>query len=270
MFIPRLGVSLQVIGMPITDELLRALAASSVQTVEIAPGLFSKARAEFDEIALRETLAGMGARAASVHAPFGADLDLSSLHNDIRAAGLASVRNAIDLAERFAAAFVVVHASAEPIAPAERPQRLARTISSFHSLTGRCRDCGIRIAIELLPRTCLGNTVEELLALLDELDPEVFGVCLDVNHLMDRYAELPDDVRRLGSRLLTLHLSDYDGVDEKHWLPGAGVIAWKPFLQALDAIGYAGPFNYEAGIPGETPAEKLAALETNFRTLAAR
>ena len=268
MFNPELGVSLHMVGMPITERLLSALAASGVKTVELFPGLFGKGRGELDEVLLRETLTAMGARTASVHAPFGTELDLSSAENDVRATGLASLRNSVDLAERFGADVVVVHASAEPIPDQDRPHRLARATASLHSLSGRCEETGIRLAIELLPRSCIGNTVEELLAILRELDSDLFGVCLDVNHLMERYHELPDWVRALGPHLVTLHISDYDGVDEKHWLPGAGVIAWRPFMDALTEIGYSGPFNYESALPGETPEEKLAALEANFHALA--
>jgi sugar phosphate isomerase/epimerase len=123
------------------------------------------------------------------------------------------------------------------------------------------------VAIELLPRTCLGNTVEELGELIRRLGDETFGVCLDVNHLMDRYGELPDEIRKLGPRLITTHLSDYDGVDEKHWLPGRGVIDWKAVKEALGEIGYKGPFNYECHLPGDTPGERIQAVEENFRWL---
>ena len=112
--------------------------------------------------------------------------------------------------------------------------------------------------------TCLGNSLEELHDLLDGLDPDVAGICLDTNHGMDRPQDLPGIVRRLGTRLTTLHLSDYDGIDEKHELPGKGVLDWKAFLAALDEIDYQGPFNYECSVEGDTLEEKIRALEENF------
>jgi len=68
---------------------------------------------------------------------------------------------------------------------------------------------------------------------------------------------------------LTLHLSDYDGIDEKHWMPGEGVIDWQAFMLALQEIDYTGPFNYEAKPHGDTPAEKIRDLEANFQMLTA-
>ncbi len=84
---------------------------------------------------------------------------------------------------------------------------------------------------------------------------------------MDRHAALGDVVRDLGDRIFTLHLSDYDGVDEKHWVPGEGVIDWTAFMRALHEIGYTGPFNFECNLPGETPARRLEALEGCFQWL---
>ena len=84
---------------------------------------------------------------------------------------------------------------------------------------------------------------------------------------MDRPQDLARAVRQLGDRLITLHLSDYDGIDEKHELPGQGVLDWKSFMQALRDINYGGPFNYECKIEGETVAARIQTLEDNFAWL---
>ena len=60
------------------------------------------------------------------------------------------------------------------------------------------------------------------------------------------------------------------GVDEKHWMPGKGVVDWGGFARALRAIGFRGPFNYEAKPHGETLAQRLAALEANFDWVCAK
>jgi len=265
MFTPRLGVSLHCIGQPLDGPLLRCLQASEVATLELYPLLFGENPAV--RTALRVAMVTTGIRAATVHARFGGGLDVSSLDDAIQAQGLGSWREAMDLAVEFDAGIVVVHPSAEPIADAEREARLARSVGALASLAENAREMGLRLAVELLPRTCLGHSVAELQRLLADLDPAVFGVCLDVNHLMDRPETVPDAVRALGSQLIALHLSDYDGIDEKHWPPGQGVVDWGAFMQALRDIDYAGPFNYEARFPGETPAARFAALHENFRWL---
>lgn len=268
MFKPELGVSLHSVVMPLTAEHENLLQGTAIRTAEVLPArFFGNENPQEAKAILGRMLAKADVKVATVHCPFGGNLDISILDDSVRETGLGTLNESIALAEDLGAPMVVVHASAEPIADSERPKRVARSRESLASVADRCRKAGIRVAVELLPRTCLGNTVDELLELLNGLPEETFGVCLDVNHLMDRYTELPDTVRRLGDRLFTLHLSDYDGVDEKHWMPGEGVIDWRGFMLALQQLGYTGPFNYEAKPHGDTPAEKIRDLEANFRML---
>jgi sugar phosphate isomerase/epimerase len=267
---PKLGASLHTIEKNLTPEALAAVEGSRIATVEIHPMLFAADAEGTMRAALKEMLARAGIRPMTIHAPFGGAYDLSCRDEKTRQAGLQVVLDAIDLAAEFDAPMVVVHPSAEPIPAEEREERLARSRQSLARVGRRCAETGRRVALELLPRTCLGNTVEELFALLEGLPEGLFGVCLDVNHLMDRFAELPDAVRRLGSRLITTHLSDYDGVDEKHWLPGKGVIDWGALLRALDATGYAGPLNFECRLEAPTPAERVRSLEESFDWMVAR
>jgi sugar phosphate isomerase/epimerase len=212
-------------------------------------------------------LQGSDTAVASVHAAFGATRDLSSLQDESRERAVSELGACAHLAQGLHADLVVVHASFEPIAADEREARLRRACESMALALPEFHRAGVRLAVELLPRTCLGNQVDELLDMISRLDSARAGVCLDVNHLMDRYGEIPRAVRRLGARLFTLHLSDYDGVDEKHWMPGDGVIDWPAFLEALRDIDYQGPFNYEARPVGEDAAARIADLELNFERL---
>ena len=56
-----------------------------------------------------------------------------------------------------------------------------------------------------------------------------------------------DFVRAVGKKIVTTHVSDYDFVDEKHWLPGEGKVDWQALVQALKDVGYNGPWLYEIG-----------------------
>lgn len=264
MFQPKLGTSLIVISREIGPEMLQALAASRIATLEADARFLLDDQAAAKVAALREATHRAGIRTMTVHALFGKGYDFSVLDPQARAQALSATDLALEMAVALDAPMIVMHSSAEPVLPGERAQRIALVQQALAEIGERCRVAGKRIAIELLPRSCLGNTVEELLAILEPLDPETFGVCLDTNHLMDRHATLPDVVRQLGDRLWTLHMSDYDGIDEKHELPGTGVLDWRGFMIALAEIGYAGPFNYEANLDGATPWEKVEALQRNY------
>ena len=263
MFEPKLGASLIYLCPEMAQDSLNALAKSRVGTLEIALSLFKDDAGGAKLAALRSMLANSGVRAASVHSLFGAADDLSTTDETARTAAVATALKAVDLAVAIDAKVIVFHASSEPIPPAQRQARLEQAYRSFVAIGEYCLRMHRRPAIERLPRSCLGNTIAELTQLADRLGAP-FGVCLDTNHGMAGYASLADDVRTLGSRLIATHLSDYDGVDEKHWLPGRGVVDWAGFLAALRDIDYSGPFNYECKLADQTPQQRIAQLEENF------
>lgn len=102
------------------------------------------------------------------------------------------------------------------------------------------------ICVEDLPRTCLGHTAEEMLELISV--DERLMVCFDVNHLLTSYGTTHRDfVEKLGNRIVTTHMSDYDFIDEKHFFPGFGMLDWKSIVEYLEAADYSGPFLYEGG-----------------------
>ena len=261
----RLGVSLHTLDPEQQLATAERLAGSSVKAVELWEPDFDKRERHVAE--MRRLLTAAGVEARTVHAAFGSALDFSSPDSDVRTAGIEAFRAALDLAVRMQAQIVVVHASAEPIPDEDRIARMAEAKRSIRTMVDMAGNAGCRIAVELLPRSCLGNSAQELLALLEGVDPCTAGVCLDTNHMMADFVALPDAVRTLGPRLIALHCSDYDGVDEKHWPPLRGVIDWPAFLAALYDVGFPGPLNYEATLDGETPAEKLAFLESNYAQL---
>jgi len=260
-----LGVSLHNLDVEQRAETLEILAGSSVKSVELWEPTFDKDEGRVREA--REALAAAGVEPERVHARFGASLDISSPDAAVREAGRQTFAAALDLAARMGARIVIMHPSSEPIADAARAARIEHAKRSIETLTEMARKAGCRVAFELLPRTCLGRSADELLRLLEDVDPDTAGVCLDTNHLMAAFPALPETVHRLGPRLFALHCSDYDGVDEKHWPPGRGVIDWAAFLSALRAIRFPGAFHYEARLDGETPAERLAFLERNYAEL---
>jgi sugar phosphate isomerase/epimerase len=260
-----LGVSFHTLDQAQQPETAELLAGSSVQAVELWEPTFKKSE---DHINLMHRLfTNAGVEVRTVHANFGGSIDISSPDRTIRSNGILAFSIALDLAVQMGARIVIVHPSSEPIPEEARAERMEEAKRSIWTIAEMASNAGCRIALELLPRTCLGHSIEELLSLLEKVDPRTAGACLDTNHLMADFTSLPEAVRGLGPRLIALHCSDYDGVDEKHWPPRRGVIDWAAFLQALRDIHFSGPFHYEATLDGQTPAERLAFLEDNYSQL---
>jgi sugar phosphate isomerase/epimerase len=71
-------------------------------------------------------------------------------------------------------------------------------------------------------------------------------VCFDTNHLLGE--DIISFIKRMGDKIVTIHVSDYDYIDERHWLPGEGLIDWVALIDTLDEIGYEGDWIYECGL----------------------
>lgn len=256
----RLGVSTSLLGNKLgaqwPETALETLAATPIRTVEY---LCVEDRFRDDE-----HVRAVGAAAQtndvwvrSVHAPFG-QTDISAADEDARRGSIENVIRAMDVAEMLGARILVLHGSREPIEDEERPVRLRQCVRSLNELCKRASQRGMVAALEALPRTCLGNTVEEVLWLTEIVDGDL-RVCYDVNHVTLR-ADVGESLRALGELVATVHISDHDGVDERHWIPGRGVTDWSGFVEGLDAIGYEGCLLHEAMAAELDLAENLAAI----------
>lgn len=137
----------------------------------------------------------------------------------------------------------VIHPSREPYEESERPARIAASQRVLAVLADFAAKMNIQIAVENLPRTCIGRDSSELLELLKADDR--LRVCFDVNHLLSESHE--SFIRACGDKIVTLHISDYDFLDERHWLPGEGNIDWQKLVRLLEEVGYQGPWLYELG-----------------------
>lgn len=260
----KLGVSLSLGESPDTDEKLQGLMTSGMEHVEIMYASYCDNPAWATSV--KKKLNSTQININSVHAPFSNEVDISRLDDSGQEFALQQVGKAIIMAERMEAGIVVLHGSAEPIGEHERAQRITQSKSSLCILSKQAQASGVRLALELLPRTCLGNSVGELQALLAGISPENAGFCLDTNHPADPN-HLNSVVKQLGERIITLHVSDYDGINEKHWMPFRGVVDWGAFANALRDVQYTEAFIYETLPEGNTTEEKLGIIQSNFQKI---
>ncbi|MCK9478891.1 MAG: sugar phosphate isomerase/epimerase [Firmicutes bacterium] len=186
-----------------------------------------------------------GVELSSLHLPFHHDFNNPAhLEKDVRGRTLEKDTKLMQAAAEIGIGVAVIHASGEPIKNEHRPESMKHCKESLAILNERANRLGIVLAVENLPRTCLGNTSKELQEIISEI-PDL-RVCFDVNHLLCETHK--SFVENIGSKIITTHISDYDFVDEKHWLPGRGKINWDDLIDLLASINYGGPFMYEVVI----------------------
>lgn len=175
----------------------------------------------------------------SLHLPFGGNIDFTVPATRDFAEKIN--RHLIRRASEAGIGYVILHPSSEPVPDAERAERLLRCRESLAELAEFAAPLGVTVCVENLPRTCLGRTGAELKELISGSDK--LRVCFDTNHLlMESHA---DFVKAVSDKIISTHISDYDFVDERHWMPGMGKIDWQELRGLLEGIGYDGPFLYE-------------------------
>ena len=236
------ALSVCAFGTDFTPETAAALRQSKFRNLELSLlSYFADDEKSRAAAALtRELLAENTIRAASVHLPFcGANLnwDPSSLDEAERREVVERQIRLIRKCSDLMGPMVTLHASTEPPLE-EHPQRIGQVCKSIEELLPTARELGFIINVEFLPRTCVGNCAEELLQIVSHFDPSEVGICLDVNHIMARWRELPQLIDTLAPRVRSFHLSDYDGIDETHWLPGQGIIGWREVMKHIRAIDH--------------------------------
>lgn len=184
-----------------------------------------------------------GIQATSFHLPFGHQWDVSSQDAALREKVLPQLSDMLRWCGERGISIAVLHASYEPIPEEDRQERLQIAAESIGILAKAGKEYGVQVAVEDLPRTCLGNCADDLLVLTGQ--GETAGVCFDVNHLLkETHREF---MEKVGNLVITTHLSDYDKVDERHWLPGEGCIDWKELREMFEAVGYTGRYLFELG-----------------------
>lgn len=196
----------------------------------------------------------------SIHLPFSGELDVSNPDDAKRDFTIATNLELIEAAAKAGISVAVVHPSSEPIADCDRESRMERSIAALKLLAEKAVSVGMRLAVEDLPRSCLCHNSAEMRKVI-ESDPNI-NIVFDTNHLLIQ--DNIEFVRDVGERIISLHVSDYDFIDERHLLPFEGKIDWKALIDALDAKGYKGPWMYEVPSRGKLAASDLY---ENYRKL---
>ena len=219
-----------------TDEWQAAFARAALKKVEISTSdmpageVLDKAIPDF----LRLQQAG-ALEAASLHLPFAPfeKINCASPDEELRKS---TVKAYADYIRRFACLnipHITMHCGGEPNAPEDRKMLMQNVRRSCEELLPLLAQVNASLNLELLPRTCIGNVVEELLEISDRLPLEHIGICLDVNHGMDQGVKIPQMILQCGERLKTFHISDYDNRDECHWNVGEGMLDWIAIQDAI-------------------------------------
>ena len=241
--------------------LFEEYAANGIDCMEIS--LPYEKYVQLDWKAAAESAKATGVRIWSLHLPFFPfdEIDISTPNCRVRENTLRLHQASLEHAAALGIPVAVVHPSGEPNPENERAERMQYAGESLAALAEYAAPLGITIAVEDLPRTCLGNCSADILQLLAGDDR--LRVCFDTNHLLTESNS--DFIRAVGDKIVTLHVSDYDFRNERHWLPYEGRNDWKQMVSLLEQVGYSGPFLYEVSCNAPKTIRRRELTFADFR-----
>ena len=234
-------IGLSSCGFELTEENFRKLEKSRIDAIEVSMASDKYSAIDYKELA--ELSARYNVELWSYHLPFAPfeEIDISSLNKELRDNAVKLYTDMIERASVIGIDKFIIHPSAEPIGQEEREDRIKYSMQTLDKLTEFAHSHGAVIAVEDLPRTCLGNTADEIGRLITANDK--LRVCLDTNHLLiDTNLNF---IEKLSDKIITVDISDNDFIYEKHWLPGEGLVDWMLMYETIREIGYDGVWMYE-------------------------
>lgn len=193
----------------------------------------------------------------SVHMPFQRFIYISSYDEGVRRWAIDEFCKLISICDRYSPVHYVFHSKAGTKEEGLLELRKPALVRSFREMVAATEH---NVCIENMVLS-FPSTIADMLEVLREVDNG--KCCVDTNHFLHDKAE--DAILALGNRVTTIHVSDYDGVYEKHWLPKRGVNNWMKIIGALEQIGYHGAFTYETN--RQEHGYSFADIRTNYEQL---
>ncbi len=236
-------VGLSTGGKQINKELFASCRKSGIKNVEIRATY--EQYCSMDYTWLKNTANTYGVNLWSYHLPFKPydKLDISSSDKAMRKTGVEENGELIKRAADIGINKYITHSGSLVNRESKKAidEKIKCACESYSSLAEIASQCGGTLVLENLTPISVGKDIAEMDTLLSA--DKRLKLCFDTNHLLgDCQAEF---IRHFADRLITLHISDCDFENERHWLPGEGKINWKEVYKALCEVNYKGPWLYE-------------------------
>jgi sugar phosphate isomerase/epimerase len=167
----------------------------------------------------------------NIHVPYNDCDDLWSEHKSTRDAIVNKCIGWLKDCARFHIPIMVMHITDSMRLPS--PHQYGQFgLDSIGRLLKVGEDLGVVLALE--------NTGREdyIFFVLSELGSDYLGFCYDSSHNRIYGNNRIDLLEKVAHHIITTHLSDNDGIKDRHWIPGEGVIDWPRVASIFSQIQY--------------------------------
>ena len=197
-------IGLSTCGKNITEELFADYKNAGISAMEIC--VDTKKYDTFDYKLISELAKKYEIDLWSFHFPFMPNSIIDISNKEIRTGNIKYFCELIKKASDIGINKFVIHASGETFEDYERRERMICAKESLAELADFAEKYNAIIAVEDLPRTCLGNNSSEIKELISAHDS--LRVCLDTNHLLNE--SVVSFIKEIKDKIITTHISDYD------------------------------------------------------------
>lgn len=203
----------------------------------------------------------------TVSGAFGMDRDISSERPEIRANGLSYIIDCLEIANDFESPvfggpLYSAVGKTRLVTAEQKAQEKQWCLENLHQAIRRAEALGVTLALEPLNRfeTDMVNTVDQAIAIVDELNSPYLKILLDTFHSNIEEKDIPASIIKLGDRLTHVQANEND-----RGTPGTGHLDWPGIRDALQSIGYSGSLVIETF---GAPSKELARAASIWRPLA--
>lgn len=204
----------------------------------------------------------------TISGAFGPDRDLSSDDAAVRENGFQYIADCLRIAADvgspvFTGPLYSAVGKCRLVSEAQKKQERAWCVEHLQRVGQLAAELGVVVGVEPLNRfeTDMINTVDQVLALVGEVNHPYIKVSLDTFHSNIEEKNIPDAIRRIGGDLLC-HVQ---ANESDRGTPGTGHLDWAGIRRALDEIGYDGAVVLETF---GAPSKELAKAACIWRPLA--
>jgi sugar phosphate isomerase/epimerase len=221
-------------------------------------------------------LAELGMVAGSMHAPictscvggeWGRAFSNAAVEPARRSEAVAETVTALEAARQLGCGAMVLHLGlprTQDVPPGDNDMRAVRR--SLETLRDAAAGAGVPLALEVLPNDL--SRPDVLLELLESLELQTAGICLDFGHA-HLLGGAPEAAETLSGQVTTTHVHDNLGTLDNHLVPFDGNIDWPRTLTAMWKIGYAGRYVFEVADHGDARAtlERTVGARTRLQAI---
>jgi len=198
----------------------------------------------------------------TVHAPF-ADINIASPSSVLRHTILKRLEKSIYHARQLDSRLWVFHPGLKTGVSDFYPGLDWRlNMESVRVLLRVARKQGVDIAIENVPEPhpFLMKSVQDFSRFYNEMDEDI-GLALDIGHANLNH-QVQDFISQFSDKIVHMHVSDNDGIQDSHLGIGHGTIDWASVAEAVKRVEYAGVIMVESIEHTEESLQTLRKLFT--------